>query len=96
MQGDGIIKIEMHFLPDIYVPCEVCKGKRYNRETLEVRYKGKNIAEILDMTVEDALEFFKNIPKIQRKLQTLYDVGLGYIKLGQPSTTPFRGGSPES
>ncbi|AUG56990.1 MAG TPA: excinuclease ABC subunit UvrA [Ruminiclostridium sp.] len=86
-RGDGIIKIEMHFLPDIYVPCEVCKGKRYNRETLEVRYKGKNIAEILDMTVEDALEFFKNIPKIQRKLQTLYDVGLGYIKLGQPSTT---------
>ncbi|HHW30994.1 MAG TPA: excinuclease ABC subunit UvrA [Clostridiaceae bacterium] len=85
--GDGIIKIEMHFLPDIYVPCEVCKGKRYNRETLEVKYKGKNIAEILDMTVEDALEFFKNIPKIQRKLQTLYDVGLGYIKLGQPSTT---------
>lgn len=95
MQGDGIIKIEMHFLPDIYVPCEVCKGKRYNRETLEVRYKGKNIAEILDMTVEDALEFFKNIPKIQRKLQTLYDVGLGYIKLGQPSTT-LSGGSPES
>lgn len=86
-RGDGIIKIEMHFLPDIYVPCEVCKGKRYNRETLEVKYKGKNIAEILDMTVEDALEFFKNIPKIQKKLQTLYDVGLGYIKLGQPSTT---------
>ena len=77
----------MHFLPDIYVPCEVCKGKRYNRETLEVKYKGKNIAEILNMTVEDALEFFKNIPKIQKKLQTLYDVGLGYIKLGQPSTT---------
>lgn len=85
--GDGIIKIEMHFLPDIYVPCEVCKGKRYNRETLEVRYKGKSIADVLDMTVEDALEFFKNIPKIQRKLQTLYDVGLGYVKVGQPSTT---------
>ena len=85
--GDGIIKIEMHFLPDIYVPCDVCKGKRYNRETLEVRYKGKSIADVLDMTVEDALEFFKNIPKIQRKLQTLYDVGLGYIKVGQPSTT---------
>ncbi|AUS97855.1 excinuclease ABC subunit A [Clostridium thermosuccinogenes] len=85
--GDGIIKIEMHFLPDIFVPCEVCKGKRYNRETLEVKYKGKSIADILDMTVEDALEFFKNIPRIQRKLQTLYDVGLGYIKVGQPSTT---------
>jgi len=85
--GDGIIKIEMHFLPDVYVPCEVCKGKRYNRETLEVKYKGKNIAEVLDMNVEVALEFFKNIPKIQRKLQTLFDVGLGYIKVGQPSTT---------
>jgi len=85
--GDGILRIEMHFLPDVYVPCEVCKGKRYNRETLEVRYKGKNIAEVLDMTVEDALEFFENIPKIRRKLETLYDVGLGYIKLGQPSTT---------
>ncbi len=85
--GDGIIKIEMHFLPDVYVPCEVCKGKRYNRETLEVKYKGKSIAEVLDMTVEDALEFFKNIPRIQRKLQTLYDVGLGYVKVGQPSTT---------
>ena len=85
--GDGIIKIEMHFLPDIYVPCEVCKGKRYNRETLEVKYKGKSISEVLDMTVEDALEFFKNIPRIQRKLQTLFDVGLGYIKVGQPSTT---------
>lgn len=85
--GDGIIKIEMHFLPDIYVPCEVCKGKRYNRETLEVKYKGKSISDVLDMTVEDALEFFKNIPKIQKKLQTLYDVGLGYIKVGQPSTT---------
>jgi excinuclease ABC subunit A len=85
--GDGIIKIEMHFLPDIYVPCEVCKGKRYNRETLDVRYKGKNISEVLDMTVEDALEFFKNIPRVQRKLQTLFDVGLGYVKVGQPSTT---------
>lgn len=85
--GDGINKIEMHFLPDIYVPCEVCKGKRYNRETLEVRYKGKNIAEVLDMTVEEALEFFKNVPRIQRKIETLYDVGLGYIKLGQSSTT---------
>lgn len=86
-QGDGIIKIEMHFLPDIYVPCEVCKGKRYNRETLEVKYKGKSISDVLDMTVEEGLEFFKNIPKIQRRLQTLYDVGLGYIKIGQPSTT---------
>ena len=85
--GDGIVKIEMHFLPDIYVPCEVCKGKRYNRETLEVRYKGKNIADVLDMTVEDALEFFKNIPRIYSKIETLYDVGLGYLKLGQPSTT---------
>lgn len=85
--GDGIIKIEMHFLPDIYVPCEVCKGARYNRETLEVRYKGKNIAEVLDMTVEEALEFFTNVPRIRSKIQTLYDVGLGYIKLGQSSTT---------
>jgi len=85
--GDGINKIEMHFLPDIYVPCEVCKGKRYNRETLEVKYKGKNIAEVLDMTVEEALEFFKNIPRIHKKIETLYDVGLGYIKLGQSSTT---------
>ncbi|MEE1048127.1 MAG: excinuclease ABC subunit UvrA, partial [Clostridia bacterium] len=85
--GDGIIKIEMHFLPDVYVPCEVCDGKRYNRETLEVRYKGKNIHEVLEMTVEEGCEFFENIPKIQRKLQTLYDVGLGYIKIGQPSTT---------
>lgn len=85
--GDGIIKIEMHFLPDIYVPCEVCKGARYNRETLEVRYKGKNIAEVLDMTVEEALEFFSNVPRIRNKIQTLYDVGLGYIKLGQSSTT---------
>ncbi|HOS68901.1 MAG TPA: excinuclease ABC subunit UvrA [Bacillota bacterium] len=85
-KGDGIIKIEMQFLPDVYVPCEVCKGKRYNRETLEVRYKGRNISEVLNMTVEDALEFFKNIPRVQKKLQTLFDVGLGYIKLGQPST----------
>ena len=85
--GDGVIKIEMHFLPDIYVPCEVCKGKRYNHETLEVKYKDKTIADVLDMTVEEALEFFKNIPKIKQKIQTLYDVGLGYIKLGQPSTT---------
>ena len=86
-QGDGIIKIEMHFLPDIYVPCEVCKGQRYNRETLEVRYKRKNIYEVLEMTVEEALDFFSSIPKIARKLQTLYDVGLGYIKVGQPATT---------
>lgn len=86
-KGDGIIKIEMHFLPDVYVPCEVCRGKRYNRETLEVRYKEKNIADVLDMTVEDALEFFKPIPRIRKKLETLYDVGLGYVKLGQPSTT---------
>ncbi|AQQ52648.1 excinuclease ABC subunit UvrA [Planococcus lenghuensis] len=86
-RGDGIIKIEMHFLPDVYVPCEVCHGKRYNRETLEVAYKGKNIADVLDMTVEDALDFFTNIPKISRKLQTIVDVGLGYIKLGQPATT---------
>ena len=85
--GDGVHKIEMHFLPDVYVPCEVCKGKRYNRETLEVKYKGKNIADVLDMTVEESLEFFNNIPKIKQKIQTLYDVGLGYIKLGQPSTT---------
>ena len=85
--GDGLIKIEMHFLPDIYVPCEVCKGKRYNHETLEVKYKGKTIADVLNMTVEEALEFFSNIPKIKQKMQTLYDVGLGYIKLGQPSTT---------
>ncbi|MCF8563846.1 excinuclease ABC subunit UvrA [Alicyclobacillus tolerans] len=86
-RGDGIIKIEMHFLPDVYVPCEVCKGKRYNRETLEVKYKGKNIAEVLDMTIEDALEFFENIPRIARKMQTLVDVGLGYMRLGQPATT---------
>lgn len=85
--GDGVHKIEMHFLPDVYVPCEVCKGKRYNRETLEVKYKGKTIADVLDMTVEEALEFFDKIPKIKQKIQTLNDVGLGYIKLGQPSTT---------
>ena len=85
--GDGQLKIEMHFLPDIYVPCEVCHGKRYNRETLEVRYKGKNIADVLDMTVEEALDFFRDLPKIENKLRTLYDVGLGYIKLGQSSTT---------
>ena len=85
--GDGIIKIEMHFLPDIYIPCEVCKGARYNRETLEVKYKGKSIGEVLEMTVEEALEFFKNVPKIKSKIQTLHDVGLGYIKLGQSSTT---------
>ncbi len=84
--GDGILKIEMHFLPDVYVPCEVCQGKRYNRETLEVRYKGKSIYDVLNMTVEEALEFFQNIPTIERKIQTLYDVGLSYIKLGQPST----------
>lgn len=86
-KGDGIIKIEMHFLPDVYVPCEVCHGKRYNSETLEVHYKGKNIAEILEMTVEDAVEFFKHIPKIHRKLETIVDVGLGYVTLGQPATT---------
>ena len=86
-KGDGILKIEMHFLPDIYVPCEVCHGKRYNRETLEVRYKGKSIADVLDMTVEEALHFFAALPRLARKLQTLYDVGLGYIRLGQPSTT---------
>lgn len=86
-RGDGIIKIEMHFLPDVYVPCEICKGKRYNRETLEVKYKGKNIAEVLEMTIEDGCSFFENIPRIQRKVQTLLDVGLGYMKLGQPATT---------
>lgn len=85
-KGDGIIKIEMHFLPDVYVPCEVCKGKRYGRETLEVKYKGKSIADVLDMSVEEALQFFENIPAIKRRLQTLYDVGLGYIRLGQPAT----------
>ena len=84
--GDGIIKIEMHFLSDVYVPCEVCKGKRYNRETLEVKYKGKTISDVLDMTVDEALAFFENIPRIKNKLVTLHDVGLGYVKLGQPST----------
>ena len=86
-QGDGVIKVEMHFLPDVYVPCDVCKGKRYNRETLEIRYKGKTISEVLDMTVEDAEEFFRNVPVIARKLQTLIDVGLTYIRLGQNATT---------
>jgi excinuclease ABC subunit A len=85
--GDGILKIEMHFLPDVYVPCEVCGGKRYNRETLEVKYKGKSIYDVLDMTVEEALTFFENVPSVRRKIETLYDVGLSYIKLGQPSTT---------
>jgi excinuclease ABC subunit A len=85
--GDGIITIEMHFLPDVYVPCEVCHGKRFNSETLEIMYKGKNIAQVLDMTVEEALSFFENIPKIKRQLETLFDVGLGYIRLGQPATT---------
>ena len=85
--GDGIIRIEMHFLPDVYVPCEVCHGQRYNRETLEVKYNGKSIADVLDMTVEEALRFFEHVPKIKAKLQTLYDVGLTYVKLGQPSTT---------
>ncbi len=85
-KGDGIIKIEMHFLPDVYVPCEVCKGERYNRETLQVKYKEKTIADVLDMNVEEALKFFENIPNIKRKLETLMDVGLSYIKLGQPST----------
>ena len=84
--GDGILKIEMHFLPDVYVPCEVCHGQRYNRETLEVKYKGKNIADVLDMTVEESLKFFEHLPNIRNKMQTLYDVGLGYVKLGQPST----------
>ena len=84
--GDGILKIEMHFLPDVYVPCEVCHGKRYNRETLEVKYKGKSIYDVLNMTVEEALEFFDHVPSIKRKIQTLYDVGLSYIRLGQPST----------
>ena len=85
--GDGLLKIEMHFLPDVYVPCEVCHGTRYNRETLEVRYKGKNIAEVLDMTVEEAVDYFENLPRIRDKIVTLRDVGLGYIKLGQSSTT---------
>ena len=86
-KGDGIIKIEMHFLPDVYAPCEVCKGKRYNRETLEVTYRGKNISEVLDMTVDEAVEFFENIPAVYNKIKTIQDVGLGYIKLGQPATT---------
>jgi len=86
-QGDGIIKIEMQFLPDVYVPCEVCHGRRYNREALEITYKGRNIADVLDMTVDEALEFFSNIPSIRNKLKTLSDVGLGYIRLGQPATT---------
>lgn len=85
--GDGIIKIEMHFLPDVYVPCEICKGKRYNRETLEVRYRGKNIAQVLEMTVDEAADFFQNHPKIYRKLKTMQEVGLGYITLGQSATT---------
>jgi excinuclease ABC subunit A len=86
-RGDGILRIEMHFLPDVYVPCEVCKGQRYNRETLEILYKGKNISDVLDMTVSEALDFFAHIPRVQRKLQALFDVGLGYIRLGQPATT---------
>ena len=85
--GDGIVKIEMHFLPDVFVPCDVCKGKRYNRETLEVKYKGKSISDVLDMTVEEGLEFFGKLPRIKNKLQLLSDVGLSYIKIGQPSTT---------
>ena len=91
--GDGVLKIEMHFLSDIYVPCEVCKGKRYNKETLEVKYKGKTISDVLDMTVEEALEFFKNLPKIKNKIQTLYDVGLGYIKLRTTIYNIIRRGS---
>ena len=85
--GDGLLKIEMHFLPDIYVPCDVCKGARYNRETLDVRYKGKNIHEVLEMTVEEGAKFFENIPKIKRRMDTLVEVGLGYVKIGQPATT---------
>jgi len=92
-QGDGIIKIEMHFLADVYVKCEVCQGHRYNTETLEIRYKGKNIHEVLEMTVSQALPFFENIPSLRRKLQTLYDVGLDYIHLGQSATT-LSGGRP--
>ncbi len=95
-QGDGVLKIEMHFLPDVYVPCEVCKGKRYNKETLEVKYKGKSIADILDMTVEEALEFFSNVPRIKQKIQTLYDVGLGYIKLRTTIHNIIRGRSPKN
>ena len=94
--GDGILKIEMHFLPDVYVPCEVCHGKRYNRETLEVKYKGKSIFDVLNMTVEEALTFFENVPSIRRKMETLYDVGLSYIRLGQPSTTLSGGRHSES
>ena len=86
-EGDGVIKIEMHFLPDVYVPCEVCKGKRYNRETLEIKYKDKNISEVLDMSIEEGIAYFAAIPKIKKVLETLHDVGLGYIKLGQPATT---------
>src|SRR5512135_1283379 len=86
-EGDGLVKIEMHFLPDVYVPCEVCKGRRYNRETLEVRFKGKSIADVLDMSVEEAVEFFAKVPKLRRRLQTLHDVGLDYMRLGQPATT---------
>ena len=86
-EGDGILKIEMHFLPDVFVPCEVCKGKRYNRETLEVKYKGKSIYDVLEMTVEEAMTFFESLPRIRRKIATLFEVGLGYIKLGQPATT---------
>ena len=86
-RGDGILKIEMQFLPDVYVPCEVCKGARYNRETLEVHYKGKTIAEVLDMTIDEAVDFFQNVPRIARKLEIIRDVGLGYIRLGQPATT---------
>ena len=93
-RGDGVKKIEMHFLPDVYVPCEVCKGTRYNRETLNIKYKGKNIAEVLDLRVTEALEFFENVPKIKHKLQVLKDVGLGYIKLGQPAPT-LSGGEAE-
>ncbi len=94
--GDGILKIEMHFLPDVYVPCEVCHGKRYNRETLEVKYKGKSIYDVLNMTVEEALHFFENVPSIRRKMETLYDVGLSYIRLGQPSTQLSGGEAPAS
>ena len=84
--GDGTVKVEMHFLPDIYVPCDICHGQRYNRETLQVKYKGKNISEVLEMTVEEGVKFFENLPSINKKLETLNDVGLGYIKIGQPST----------
>src|SRR5262249_61193610 len=93
-QGDGLVKIEMHFLPDVYVTCEVCKAKRYNRETLEVRYKGRNIADVLDMTVAEAVEFFAPVPPIRQKLQTLHDVGLDYIRLGQSATALSGGEAP--